>query len=103
MPSHIDIRNGRWQESITANVKAIEAAMESNFVVTSGGVSVGAYDFVKDALDKLSIDWNVFRVGQYKSAVEMFTRRAVRLLELSPLVRMERRGPRASRVDHRAR
>jgi 3-methyladenine DNA glycosylase/8-oxoguanine DNA glycosylase len=28
--------------------------------------------------------------------------RAVRLLELSPLVRMERRGPRASRVDHRA-
>src|SRR5688572_27146291 len=26
MPSHIDIRNGRWQESITANVKAIEAA-----------------------------------------------------------------------------
>lgn len=28
--------------------------------------------------------------------------RAVRLLELSPLARMERRGPRASRVDHRA-
>jgi protease IV len=30
--------------------------------------------FVKDAIDKLSVDWNVFRVGQYKSAVEMFTR-----------------------------
>lgn len=29
--------------------------------------------------------------------------RAVRLLELSPLVRMERRGPRAPRVDHRTR
>ena len=29
--------------------------------------------------------------------------RAVRLLELSPLVRLERRGPRMSRVDHRAR
>jgi tetratricopeptide (TPR) repeat protein len=26
MPSHIDIRNGRWQEAITANVKAIEAS-----------------------------------------------------------------------------
>jgi tetratricopeptide (TPR) repeat protein len=26
MPSHIDIRNGRWQDAITANVKAIEAA-----------------------------------------------------------------------------
>jgi 3-methyladenine DNA glycosylase/8-oxoguanine DNA glycosylase len=29
--------------------------------------------------------------------------RAVRLLELSPLVRLERRGPRMSRVDHRTR
>ncbi|MGH3459253.1 DNA-3-methyladenine glycosylase family protein [Aeromicrobium sp.] len=29
--------------------------------------------------------------------------RAVRLLELSPLVRLERRGPRSPRVDHRAR
>jgi 3-methyladenine DNA glycosylase/8-oxoguanine DNA glycosylase len=29
--------------------------------------------------------------------------RAVRLLELSPLVHLERRGPRASRVDYRAR
>jgi tetratricopeptide (TPR) repeat protein len=26
MPSHIDIRNGRWHEAITANTKAIEAA-----------------------------------------------------------------------------
>jgi tetratricopeptide (TPR) repeat protein len=26
MPSHIDIRNGRWQDAITANVKAIEAS-----------------------------------------------------------------------------
>jgi protease-4 len=30
--------------------------------------------FVKDAIDKLSIDWNVFRVGEYKSATEMFSR-----------------------------
>jgi|PlaIllAssembly_1097288.scaffolds.fasta_scaffold21108_2 protease-4 len=30
--------------------------------------------FVKDALDKLAIDWNIFRVGEYKSAVETFTR-----------------------------
>ena len=30
--------------------------------------------FVKDALDKLAIDVNVFRVGQYKSAFETFTR-----------------------------
>jgi protease IV len=30
--------------------------------------------YVKDALDKLAVDLNVFRVGQYKSAVEEFTR-----------------------------
>jgi len=30
--------------------------------------------FFKDAIDKLAIDWNVFRVGEYKSAVETFTR-----------------------------
>ncbi len=40
--------------------------------------------FVKDALDKLSVDWNVFRVGQYKSAVEMFTRN-----DMSPAEREE--------------
>jgi len=40
--------------------------------------------FVKDALDKLSIDWHVFRVGQYKSAVEMFTRN-----DMSPAEREE--------------
>jgi protease-4 len=40
--------------------------------------------FVKEALDKLSIDWNVFRVGQYKSAVETFTRN-----DMSPAEREE--------------
>ncbi len=30
--------------------------------------------YFKDALDKLNVDVNVFRVGQYKSAVEEFTR-----------------------------
>lgn len=35
----------------------------------------GAYlNYFKDAIDKLRIDWNVFRVGTYKSAVEPFTR-----------------------------
>jgi protease-4 len=40
--------------------------------------------FVKDALDKLSIDVNIFRVGQYKSAVEMFNRN-----DMSPAEREE--------------
>jgi protease-4 len=35
----------------------------------------GAYqNYYKDALDKLLVDWNVFKAGTYKSAVEPFTR-----------------------------
>ena len=35
----------------------------------------GVYmNYFKDAIDKLQIDWNVFRAGTYKSAVEPFTR-----------------------------
>jgi protease-4 len=35
----------------------------------------GSYgNYYKDAIDKLLIDWNVFRVGTHKSAVEPFTR-----------------------------
>jgi protease-4 len=40
--------------------------------------------FVKDALDKLSIDVNIFRVGEYKSAVETFSRN-----DMSPADREE--------------
>ena len=43
-----------------------------------GFVLIDGYDryrtFLKDALDKLGVDINVFRVGAYKSAVEAFTR-----------------------------
>ncbi len=35
----------------------------------------GSYrNYYKEALDKLQIDWHVFRVGEYKSAVEPFLR-----------------------------
>jgi len=43
--------------------------------------------FLKDALDKLSIDVNIFRVGQYKSAVETFSRN-----DMSPAEREESLG-----------
>ena len=42
------------------------------FVYIDGFAKYGL--FFKDAIDKLAIDWNIFRVGQYKSAVETFTR-----------------------------
>ncbi|MEM7282464.1 MAG: signal peptide peptidase SppA [Pseudomonadota bacterium] len=35
----------------------------------------GTYQtYYKEALDKLSIDWNIFRVGEFKSAVEPYSR-----------------------------
>ena len=40
--------------------------------------------FLKDALDKLSVDVNIFRVGQYKSAVETYSRN-----DMSPAEREE--------------
>jgi len=40
--------------------------------------------FLKDALDKLAVDWNVFRVGEFKAAVETFTRN-----DMSPAEREE--------------
>ncbi|MGB5390842.1 MAG: S49 family peptidase, partial [Thermoanaerobaculia bacterium] len=43
-------------------------------------------NYYKDALDRLEVDWNVFRVGEYKSAVEPFMRS-----DMSPEVRQNRR------------
>ena len=31
-------------------------------------------NFYKDLIDKLKVDWNIFRAGNYKSAVEPFIR-----------------------------
>src|SRR3954447_17675982 len=46
-----------------ATIAAIESALESDFVISSGGVSVGAYDFVKDALDSLGAETNFWKVA----------------------------------------
>jgi molybdopterin molybdotransferase len=42
---------------------AIESGLESDFVISSGGVSVGAYDFVKDALDTLGAETKFWQVA----------------------------------------
>jgi protease-4 len=62
---------------------ADEVYLDPYGVVNVDGFARYGY-FVKDALDKLSVDWNVFRVGQYKSAVETFTRN-----DMSPAEREE--------------
>jgi len=46
-----------------ATIAAIESGLESDFVISSGGVSVGAYDFVKDALDTLGAETKFWQVA----------------------------------------
>ncbi|HSY07601.1 MAG TPA: signal peptide peptidase SppA [Steroidobacteraceae bacterium] len=56
----------------------IAAQADEIYVDPMGFVLIDGYDgyrmFFKDALDKLGVDINVFRVGAFKSAVEVFTR-----------------------------
>ena len=56
----------------------VAAQADEVYVDPMGYVLLDGYGryrmFFKDAIDKLSLDVNVFRVGQYKSAVEVFTR-----------------------------
>ncbi len=46
-----------------ATIAAIESALESDFVVSSGGVSAGAYDYVKDALDSLGAETKFWQIA----------------------------------------
>jgi molybdopterin molybdotransferase len=46
-----------------ATIAAIESALTSDFVVSSGGVSAGAFDFVKDALDALGAETKFWQVA----------------------------------------
>jgi molybdopterin molybdotransferase len=50
-------------DNLEATKAAIETALESDFVISSGGLSVGAYDFVKDALDALGAETKFWQVS----------------------------------------
>lgn len=56
----------------------VAAGADTVFIHPQGDVFLRGYGlyqpYFKDALDKLGVDWNVFRVGKYKSAVEPFIR-----------------------------
>jgi molybdopterin molybdotransferase len=54
---------GIVKDSKEATIAAIESALESDFVISSGGVSVGAYDFVKDSLDALGADTKFWQIA----------------------------------------
>jgi molybdopterin molybdotransferase len=57
-----------------ATIRAIEAARDADFIVSSGGVSVGAYDFVKDALDDLGAETIFWRVAMKPGKPLLFAR-----------------------------
>ncbi|MGZ5450010.1 MAG: molybdopterin molybdotransferase MoeA [Thermoanaerobaculia bacterium] len=54
---------GIVRDTREATIAAFEAAIESDFVISSGGVSVGAFDFVKDALEALGAETKFWRVA----------------------------------------
>jgi molybdopterin molybdotransferase len=54
---------GIVRDTREATIAAFDAASESDFVISSGGVSVGAFDFVKDALEALGAESKFWRVA----------------------------------------
>jgi molybdopterin molybdotransferase len=54
---------GIVRDTREATIAALEDASQSDFVLSSGGVSVGAYDFVKDALEALGAESKFWRVS----------------------------------------
>jgi molybdopterin molybdotransferase len=46
-----------------ATVAALRSALDCDFIITSGGVSAGAYDFVKDGFAELGAETRVWRVA----------------------------------------
>ena len=54
---------GIVRDTREATIAAFERASESDFVISSGGVSVGAFDFVKEALEALGAETKFWRVA----------------------------------------
>lgn len=54
---------GIVRDTKEATIAAFESALDCDFILSSGGVSVGAYDFVKDALETLGAESRFWRVA----------------------------------------
>jgi len=54
---------GIVRDTREATMAAIESALEADFIVSTGGVSAGAFDFVKDALDALGAETKFWQVA----------------------------------------
>lgn len=66
---------GIVRDTKEATIAAFETALESDFVLSSGGVSVGAYDFVKEALDALGAEAKFWRVAMKPGKPVVLSRR----------------------------
>ena len=56
-------RLGIVRDSLEDTRRAIESALQADFIISSGGVSAGAYDFVKDALDDLGAETRFWQIA----------------------------------------
>jgi molybdopterin molybdotransferase len=56
-------------------IAALQAALDADFVITSGGVSVGAFDFVKEALEAVGADTKFWRVAMKPGKPVVLSRR----------------------------
>ena len=56
-------RMGIVRDTREATIAALEQALDCDFILTSGGVSVGAWDFVKEALEALGAETKFWRVA----------------------------------------
>lgn len=74
----------QYQYLLAAHANAI--ALDPMGMVLLQGLAIYG-DYFKDALDKLGVQVNVFRVGQYKSAVEPFIRN-----DMSPAAKLANRA-----------
>ena len=54
---------GIVRDTREATIAAFEEASQADFILSSGGVSVGAYDFVKEALEALGAESKFWRVA----------------------------------------
>ena len=70
---------GIVRDDLAATVRMLEQAFESDFVITSGGVSVGAYDFVKKALEQLGAKQMLWRVAMKPGKPFLLASRGERL------------------------
>jgi molybdopterin molybdotransferase len=71
---------GIVRDARAATIAAIESALASDFVISSGGVSVGAYDFVKEALDAVGATTKFWQVAMKPGKPVVLSRAGDRIL-----------------------